>query len=79
MEILAELQCVSFVVPFEEPTAESLIQCIRPELYVKGGDYAPEEINEHALLMELGIELRLLAERPGRNSTDVVEQLKETL
>jgi D-beta-D-heptose 7-phosphate kinase/D-beta-D-heptose 1-phosphate adenosyltransferase len=79
MEILAELQCVSFVVPFEEPTAESLIQCIRPELYVKGGDYAPEEINEHALLMELGIELRLLAERPGRSSTDVVEQLKETL
>jgi D-beta-D-heptose 7-phosphate kinase/D-beta-D-heptose 1-phosphate adenosyltransferase len=78
MDILAELQCVSFVVPFDEPTASGLIQALKPDLYVKGGDYAPEEINEFALLSELGITLRVLSERPGRSSTDVIEQLKET-
>jgi bifunctional ADP-heptose synthase (sugar kinase/adenylyltransferase) len=45
---------------------------------VKGGDYVPEEINEHALLTDLGIELRVLTERPGRSSSDVIAQLKET-
>lgn len=78
MEILAELQCVTFVVPFEEPTARALIETLKPDLYVKGGDYAPEEINEFSLLSDLGIELRVLSERPGRSSTDVIEQLKES-
>jgi D-beta-D-heptose 7-phosphate kinase/D-beta-D-heptose 1-phosphate adenosyltransferase len=78
MDILAELQCVSFVVPFDEPTASSLLQTLQPDLYVKGGDYAPEEINEFALLTELGIELRVVPERPGRSSSDVIAQLKES-
>jgi D-beta-D-heptose 7-phosphate kinase/D-beta-D-heptose 1-phosphate adenosyltransferase len=78
MDILAELQCVSFVVPFKEPTAEELIRNVDPDLYVKGGDYSPEEINEYDLLLELGIECSVLSQRPGRSSSDVVAQLKET-
>ncbi len=78
MEILAELQCVSFVVPFEEPTAGELIRRIRPNLYVKGGDYEPSDINEYALLSELDIELQVLSHRPGRSSTEIVARLKET-
>jgi D-beta-D-heptose 7-phosphate kinase/D-beta-D-heptose 1-phosphate adenosyltransferase len=78
MEILAELQCVQFVVPFEDPTAHELIQSVRPDMYVKGGDYSPEEIKEFDLLTELGIELRVLSHHPGRSSTNVVAQLKET-
>jgi bifunctional ADP-heptose synthase (sugar kinase/adenylyltransferase) len=45
---------------------------------VKGGDYSPEEINEQTLLVELGIELRVLSERPGRSSSEVIAELKET-
>lgn len=78
MEILAELQCVGLVVPFPQPTAEELIQIVKPDLYVKGGDYSLDEIKEHDVLRELGIEVRVLSERPGRSSTDVVAQLKET-
>ena len=78
MEILAELQCVSFVVSFEEPTAETLVREIQPDLYVKGGDYAPKDIHESALLEELGIDLRVLKERPGRSSTNTISQLKDS-
>ena len=78
MEILAELQCVNFVVSFEEPTASDLIQRVLPDLYVKGGDYSPEEINEYRLLQELGVEVQVLSERPGRSSTQVVAEMKET-
>jgi len=78
MEILAELQCVSFVVPFSEPTASELIQTLHPDLYVKGGDYSPQEINEYDLLSKLGVELRVLSERPGRSSSDVIAKMKES-
>jgi rfaE bifunctional protein nucleotidyltransferase chain/domain len=38
-ELLAALECVDFVVVFAEPTAESLVAALKPDIYVKGGDY----------------------------------------
>ena len=77
MAILAELACVDFVVAFEEPTAHQLIDDLMPDLYVKGGDYAPEEIAEHAHLISRQIECRVLAHRPGLGSTDVIDHLRQ--
>ena len=77
LEILAELQCVGLLCPFEEPTAHALIEAVRPDVYVKGGDYAPEDIAEHDLVRQLGIDLKVLAHRPGRSSTDTIERLGE--
>jgi D-beta-D-heptose 7-phosphate kinase/D-beta-D-heptose 1-phosphate adenosyltransferase len=74
LEILAELQCVDYLTVFREPTVHELLRRIRPEVYVKGGDYRPEEITEHDLVRELGIELRVLAHRPGLSSTSVIER-----
>ncbi len=76
MEILGELQCVNIVVPFEEETAEALIRSVRPDVFVKGGDYAAADIIEYPLLKELGIGVEVLAHRPGLGSTAVVEQLR---
>ncbi|MDP7004609.1 MAG: bifunctional heptose 7-phosphate kinase/heptose 1-phosphate adenyltransferase [Phycisphaerales bacterium] len=76
MEILAELQCVTLVTSFEEATAKELIRVVLPDVYVKGGDYEPQEINEYDLIQKLGITLQVLSERPGRSSSEVVEQLK---
>lgn len=39
-EILAALACVDAVTIFEEHTAEALVAVMRPDIYVKGGDYA---------------------------------------
>ncbi len=38
--ILAALTCIDYVVIFEEPTAEPLVELLRPAIYVKGADYA---------------------------------------
>src|ERR1700719_4183620 len=39
-EILAALACIDYVTIFAEPTASSLVEYVRPAIYVKGGDYA---------------------------------------
>jgi D-beta-D-heptose 7-phosphate kinase/D-beta-D-heptose 1-phosphate adenosyltransferase len=75
LDILSELQCIDYLTVFEEPTVHHLLEAIRPDVYAKGGDYRPEEINEHALVNELGIELRVLAHRPGLGSTEVIERI----
>ncbi|MHC5003478.1 MAG: PfkB family carbohydrate kinase [Planctomycetota bacterium] len=73
LEILAELQCVDYLTAFDEPTVHELLRAVRPDVYVKGGDYRPEEINEHDLVRELGIDLQVLAHRPGLSSSRVIE------
>jgi D-beta-D-heptose 7-phosphate kinase/D-beta-D-heptose 1-phosphate adenosyltransferase len=39
-EVLAALACVDYVTIFEEITAVALVETLRPDVYVKGGDYA---------------------------------------
>lgn len=78
LDILAELSCVTYVTAFEEPTAHALIEAVRPDLYVKGGDYRPEEINEYDLVERMGIACRVLAHRPGLGSSDIVDHVRGT-
>ncbi|MFO0827006.1 MAG: PfkB family carbohydrate kinase [Phycisphaerales bacterium] len=77
LEILGELLCVDYLVVFREPTAHALIRAVHPDVYVKGGDYRPEQVAEHELVRELGIEMRLLAHRPGLGSSSIVERIRK--
>lgn len=52
--VLAALESVSFVTPFEEPTPCELLQRCRPDLYVKGGDYDMEALEETRLVRTWG-------------------------
>lgn len=57
-ELLAALSCVDFVVIFDEPTAEETVRALRPDIYVKGGDYSlPESANRRKELPEATIVL----------------------
>jgi D-beta-D-heptose 7-phosphate kinase/D-beta-D-heptose 1-phosphate adenosyltransferase len=76
VEILGELKCVDYLVIFEEHTAHDLIRAVSPDVYVKGGDYAPEEIVEFDLLSELQIEVQVLAHRPGLGSSAIIDRIR---
>ena len=78
-EIVAELQCVSYVTVFDEPTAHELIRTVEPDIYVKGGDYRVEDINEYDLLRTMKVDVRVLAHRPGLGSRTVIQQLKSSI
>ena len=54
MAILAALESVSLVVPFEEDTALEVVQEARPEVYVKGGDYDMQSIPEGKAVLAYG-------------------------
>ena len=76
LEILGEFASVDYLVVFQEPTAHELITAVAPDVYVKGGDYTPEEIDEFDLLGTLGIEVRVLAERPGLGSSALIDRIR---
>jgi rfaE bifunctional protein nucleotidyltransferase chain/domain len=46
MALLAALESVDLVILFENKTPVELIKQVRPDMYVKGGDYAIETLEE---------------------------------
>jgi rfaE bifunctional protein nucleotidyltransferase chain/domain len=76
-EILAALECVDLVTIFPQTRATQFIAAARPALYVKGGDYSSETLNEQerALLNEIGADIRLIPFETGYSTSALVEQI----
>ena len=71
-EILCALECVDLVVLFSESTAETLVQSLRPDVYVKGGDYRLEDLPEARSVAECGGRVHLARLVPDRSTTDLI-------
>lgn len=74
--VLAALSCVDHVVVFEEDSPTGLIEAIRPDVYVKGGDYPPEMVPEAPLVRRLGGQVRTLGYVPDRSTSAVIERIR---
>jgi rfaE bifunctional protein nucleotidyltransferase chain/domain len=75
-EVLAALACVDAVVIFAEPTAEGLVARLRPEIYVKGDDYAEAELPEARVVGAYGGKVRLLPTVPGASTSALVQRIR---
>lgn len=72
--LLASLVFVDAVIVFEEDTPARLIQQVRPDVLVKGGDYRPEQI----VGREWAAEVKILPFAPGFSSTRYVEKIQKS-
>ncbi|MEF2277445.1 D-glycero-beta-D-manno-heptose 1-phosphate adenylyltransferase [Deinococcus sp. YIM 134068] len=75
-QVLAALSCVDLIVPFTEDTPARLIEALRPDVYVKGGDYTRETLPEAPLVESLGGEVRLLSYLDDRSTTGIIERVR---
>jgi len=74
--MLAGLMFVDYVIIFEEDTPLTLIKGIEPNVLVKGGDYAREEIvGFHETIMTGGI-VEIIPFLEGFSSTDLIEKIQ---
>lgn len=76
-EIVGGLRSVDYVVLFGEPTAEDLVRRVRPDVYVKGGDYTPETLPEAKIVNEYGGRVEFIPMVEGRSTTNVIERIKQ--
>ena len=73
--VLSALAAVDLVTPFEEDTPLELIRAARPDLLVKGGDYAPEGIVGRELVLGWGGEVRVADFVEGHSTTGVIGRM----
>ena len=76
LQVLAALSCVDHVVPFGEDTPHELIRVVRPDIFVKGGDYTRATLPEAPLVEELGGTVEILPFLADRSTTDVIARIR---
>lgn len=74
-EILAALECVDCVVLFSEGTAENLVRALKPDIYVKGGNYRLQELPEADVVAEYDGEVYLTPVTRGRSTTRLISAI----
>lgn len=77
-EVVAALGCVDYVVLFPEPDPGALIARIQPDVLVKGGDWAPEQIVGRETVEARGGTVRTIPLIPDVSTTALVEQIRTT-
>lgn len=75
--LLAGLMPVDLVVVFEEDTPRELIELIRPDILVKGGDWVVDQIVGADFVLSYGGIVKSLPFHPGFSTTDVVERIRK--
>ncbi len=74
--VLAALESVSLVTLFDEATPVELLKRVRPQLYVKGGDYDIEALEETKWVRSWGGEARALSFVDGYSTTALVQRIR---
>ncbi len=76
--MLAALEAVDYVTIFDEATPHALLARLKPDLLVKGGGYALDEIVGHELVESYGGQVKALGHVAGISTTLVLEQLRKS-
>ena len=73
-ELLAALNCVDFVVIFNEKSPGELLEKIKPDIYTKGADYTLETLPERDIVLKNNIEVRFIEFVKGKSTTNVINK-----
>jgi rfaE bifunctional protein nucleotidyltransferase chain/domain len=74
--IVAAIGCVEYVTIFEDDSPIRLLETVRPDIYVKGGDYDAETLPERLAVECYGGRVSTVGYLPGRSTTSIVERIR---
>jgi D-beta-D-heptose 7-phosphate kinase/D-beta-D-heptose 1-phosphate adenosyltransferase len=79
MAVLSALESVDWVVPFSEDTPADLVELLLPDVLVKGGDYAVENIAGANTVLDNGGEVKVLSFVDGCSTSAVIEAIQKRI
>jgi D-beta-D-heptose 7-phosphate kinase / D-beta-D-heptose 1-phosphate adenosyltransferase len=77
MAVLGALSCIDHLIAFDDDTPAELLRALRPEAFVKGGDYRLDTLPEAPLVAELGGEVVLLPYLEDHSTSEVIRRIRE--
>ncbi len=75
MELLAALEAVDYVTSFSTETCSPVIETIKPDIYVKGGDYSSDTLPEWSTVNEYGGDVKFIEMTTERSTSGIIEKI----
>lgn len=77
MTVMAALGVVDFVVPFEQETPKELLEYLRPDVLVKGGDYKVQEVVGYNFITSYGGSVEIIDFVQDKSTTKTIAKMNE--
>ena len=74
-EILVALNCVDFVVLFDEDSPAKLLDEIKPDVYTTGADYTMETLPERDIMIKNGTKVEFIDFVQGKSTTNIINKI----
>ena len=78
LELLAALEMIDYLILFSEIDAKDLLEKIKPQIYVKGGDYRIEDLPEAETVYNYGGKIVLITEIKGKSTTNIIKKIRQS-
>ena len=75
-EVLSNLRSVDYVTIFDEDNPVEFLKVVKPDIHVKGKDYANKKLAEQEVVESLGGKVELLDLVPGKSTTSLIGKIK---
>ncbi len=75
-ELVAALGAVNYVVIFDEPNVEALLDELKPDVHAKGTDYTVETVPERETARRLGVRIAIVGDAKQHSTRDVLTRLR---
>ncbi len=76
MAVLAALESTTLITCFHEDTAAHVLERVRPDIYIKGGDYNVQSTAEGRLAQQLGIPVLSLEVVHARSTSAIIHRIR---
>jgi rfaE bifunctional protein nucleotidyltransferase chain/domain len=74
-EIVAAIEFVDLVTIFAEPTVETLLQAIRPDIHAKGTDYTEDTVPERSVVLSYGGRVAIVGDPKDHSTSAIIGRL----
>ncbi len=74
-EILASLDCVDYVLLFDEPTVDGILRELRPDIHAKGTDYTEESVPERNTVLSYGGRVAIVGDPKDHSTRDLIRTI----
>jgi rfaE bifunctional protein nucleotidyltransferase chain/domain len=75
--LVAALRSVDYVILFSEPSVESLLEDLRPDVHAKGTDYTLDTVPERVTAARLGIRVAIVGDPKDHSTRNLLESVRK--
>lgn len=76
-EIMGALACVDYVMIFDDPTVDRVIEKIRPSVHAKGTDYTESSVPERETVARVGGRVAIVGDPKDHSTRDFLKRIRE--